>query len=217
MLKRIKDCKKNIKRGWRLKKGRREEIILENPEYGRVEIVANCKGGYDQIIYIEPTGGVIVVLVDEIKNKIYLHVEERPAVIKEGAPKIEKGKLDISLSNLGRDSIETVRGFSEGSWIETAVKEIKEETGIKLTENNLEKIGEVNSNTGFVVSNVSVVLGKTDSNNYLKEISGEERKKIKSRGWYKIEEIKKMIREKKIFCAYTLAALNIYFQSRERK
>ena len=67
MLKKIKDCKNNIKRGWKLKSADPDEIILENPNYVRIEVVANCDGGYDQMVRVEPTGAVAIVLIEVVE------------------------------------------------------------------------------------------------------------------------------------------------------
>jgi len=217
MIKKIKDCGKKIKRGWKLKSADPNEIILENPKYGRIEVVANCFGGYDQIIQVEPSGSAIIVLADESKNKIYLHTEHRPAVIKNNAPKIKKGNLYIPFDYLGGDSIETVRGYSEGDWLKTAVREIKQETGYNVTKKDLKKLGYIIKDTLTTAFNLTVVLAKHDSRDKFRKLSKEESRKIKNRKWYPLEEVKEMIRKNKIVCALTLAALNLYFQKINKK
>ncbi len=215
---------KHIKRGWNLKTDVKEgdltEVILENPKFQRIELVANIgeKGfSHDQILSIEPTGSVIIILLDEKKNKIYLHTEYRPAIIKKGTPKIKRGNLKVSFLNLGRKSIETVRGFSEGGWRKTAKKEIEEETGYKVTDRDLKRLGEINADTAFTVSNITVVLAKVNSKSKHKNLSKEEKEKILNWEWYKIKDVQNMIRKKEIFCALTLAALNFTFQELNSK
>jgi len=215
MFKKIKDCKESIKRGWSLKKESGEELILENPDFGRVEIVANTEGNYDQLAYIQPTGSVVVVLVDEKREKIYFHIENRPAVPKKNGPEIKKGNLYIPFDYLGRDSIEIIRGFSEGDWQDTAITEINEEAGLKISKNNLEKLGVINANTAFFCFNVVVVLALGDSMVDFGLQSEEDKIKIKNRKWYTKKEVKEMIAQGKIFCGVTLAALNLYFQRSE--
>jgi len=214
MLKKIKECEKNIRRGWKIRNADPDEIILEDPKYGRIEIVANCEGGHDQICQISPTGAAIVLLVDELEDKIYLHTEERPAVMKENGPQIKENDLYIPFDYLGRDSIETIRGYSEGSWKDTAKKEIKDEAGYDVVENDLEELGHINKDTTTVASYITVVLARHNSREEFKELNEEEKQKIKNRKWYKTEEVKEMIRKNQIFCALTLAALNVYFQKR---
>jgi hypothetical protein len=213
MLKKIKDCKKEIKRGWKLKSADPDEIILENPKYGRLEVVANCDGGYDQIVQIEPTGAVIIVLVDEPRKKIYLHNEYRPAVPKNDAPKIKKDNLYIPFDYLGGDSIELVRGYSEGNWPKTAITEIKEETGYSVTKKDLKELGYIIKDTSTSAFKLTIALARHDSNENFQELSEEEGKKIKNRKWYNIKKVKEMINKNKIVCALTLAALNLYFQT----
>ncbi|MDP3093779.1 MAG: hypothetical protein Q8N16_03375 [bacterium] len=215
MFKKIKDCKESIKMGWSVKKENGEELILENPDFGRVEIVANTIGNYDQLAYIQPTGSVVVVLIDEKREKIYLHTEERPAAPKENCPEIKKGNLYIPFDHLGRGSIETIRGFSEGTWQNTAITEIKDEAGLEIRENDLEQLGIINANTAFFCFNVVAVLAKGDSKIKFSPQSEGDKKKIKNRKWYTKKEVKEIIAQGKIFCGVTLATLNLYFQKSE--
>jgi len=206
-------CKIIKNRGWILRKDARH-LILENPKYGSVQVVANCNKNkfFDQIIYIEPPGAAAVVLVDKQKGKIYLHTEWRPAVVKNKNYLFKKGKLKINFKHLGRKSVEVPRGFSEGTSLSTIIKEVREETGFNIRKDKFKRIGEINSNTAFVVSNISVYVVKLRGIENLPSIGREEAEKIKKRGWYSINIVKKMIKKGEIFCAITLAALNLVFQ-----
>lgn len=213
MLKKIRDCDKIIKRGWKLTNPNPDEIVLENPNYIRIEVVANCDGGYDQIVRVEPSGAVAVVLADRKKDKIYLHTEKRQAVLKESGLKIKKGELFVPFDHLGEDSIEIVRGFGEGDWKDTAMAELKEEAGYDVPKNNLKRLGRIVADTGTDAHNTAVVLADFDSQKPPHKLTKEETKKISKGKWYSIKEVKELIKENKIFCARTLAALNIYFQN----
>jgi len=215
MLKKIKDCKKEIKKGWKLIEAEPDEIILEDSNIARIEVVANCEGGYDQLVEVIPTDSIIAVLVDERADKIYLHTEKRPAVPRKDCPRIEKGNLYVPFDYLGRDSIETVRGYSEGDWKETTIKEVEEEAGYIVTENDLEKLGEINRGTATNAFYLTVVLVRCNSREEFKDLSKEESKKIINRKWYTVEEVREMIRKNEIFCSLTLAALSLYFHNRK--
>jgi len=209
MFKKIKYFPK-LKKGW--KKGR-GDIIYENPQYGRIQAVVNSTKikHYDTIIWIEPTGSGIVVMFNE-KKRIYLHQEKRPAVARKKT-NIRPGKLSVDLSNLGMNSLEVPRGFydkKDKNSKTCIIREIEEETGIKIIEKNLKKIGEINPNTSYFTSNISVYIARV-SNSIKKDLDKEEKEKISNGQWYSVLEIKRMIREKKIFCAMTLSALNIAF------
>ena len=215
ILKKIRNLKSNIKKGWYAiidgKKIQAQEMILENPNFCRFEIVANIRDEHDQPIIIEPSGSVAVILIDE-KNRIYLHSEYRPAIQGEENFKIKKGNLNLNnFDKLGMDSMEIIRGYGEGDWKSTAIKEVVEEAGFIINKKNLQYLGKINSNTSKSVSSTTVILAKKDSKTRFKKITKEEKRKIKKGKWYKIEDIYKMIRKNKIICANSLAALSIYF------
>jgi 8-oxo-dGTP pyrophosphatase MutT (NUDIX family) len=221
ILKKIRNLKSNIKKGWYAiiddKKIQAQEMILENPNFCRFEIVANIRDKNDQSIIIEPSGSVAVILIDE-KNRIYLHSEYRPAIQREKNFKIKKGNLNLdNFEKLGRNSIEIIRGYGEGNWETTAIQEVEEEAGFTIKRKDLEYLAEINWNTAKNISNTTVVLAKKDSKIKIKKISEYERRKIKKGKWYKIDDVCKMIQKNKIICANTLAALNIYFQKYNNK
>jgi hypothetical protein len=215
VLKRIKNFKGDIKKSWYAVingvKIKAQEMILENPDFCRVEIVANIRDEHDQPIIIEPSGSVAVILVDE-KNRIYLQSEYRPAILRQDDFKIKKGNLNINnFDKLGRDSVEIIRGYGEGDWKSTAIKEVAEEAGFIINKKNLQYLGKINPNTSKSVSNATVILARKDSKTKKKEISKEEKRKIGKGNWYDVKDVCEMIRKNKIICAHTLAALNIYF------
>ena len=81
----------------------------------------------------------------------------------------------------------------------------------RLLKKDIRKIGEINSNTSYFISNLTVYIAKVRDKATFKKLSDEESNKISNGRWYSIKEVKGMIRKNKIFCALTLAALSMAF------
>jgi len=211
----IRKIKKGEYTEWVRGKSRHDSLVCENPKFARVEalMVSELKVWHDEIMFIESPVNVIVVPVYKSKE-IYLHEEYRPKVMK---PRIEikPRQLDkLKLSSLGDWSLEVPRGVSEikdkSSW-ETAKRELKEETGLESIK-EFKPIGKIDTNTAYVVARTPVFIAVCDDKKINeKVIKKEEKEKIKDGNFYTIGGIKNMIKNKRIFCGVTLAALNLVF------
>jgi len=140
MLKETKNFPK-LKKGWKKGKG---DVIYEDPLYGRIQAVIHCKddglANYDSIIFVEPTGSGIIILVDKNISEIYLHVEKRPVVMGDNKFDIKAGNLNVKLSKLGKDSIEVPRGFidkHDKNSLSGAVRKAEKETGFKIIKKDI--------------------------------------------------------------------------------
>jgi ADP-ribose pyrophosphatase YjhB (NUDIX family) len=166
-------------------------------------------------MFIEPSLNVIVVPVYESKE-IYLHEEYRPKVMKPDTSIRPYDFDSLKLKSLGMWSLEVPRGafnLKDEDSKNAAIREVKEETTIKdLKRKDFLLVGNINPNTAYVVSNIPVYIAKCKSKKINPRLEPEEKEKIKAGKWYCIKEVKTMIREKKIFCAVTLAALNLILQ-----
>lgn len=219
-LKQIKNFPKK-KRKWKRKS---DEIIYENPKFARIQaVIVVCeknKSCYDTIVFIEPSVNAIIVAVDE-EEKIYLHFQKRPSVMKDTHHIILPNNLNIDIKKLGRPSREVPRGGFDKDRDEdprdAAKYELEEETGIVKDKKDFEGIGKINFNTAYVVSNIPVYMVKVNKGRDTKKPAREPSEKIWGGSWFSKKEIEKMIKNKEIFCAVTLAALNLAFQHLENK
>lgn len=210
----VKRERSQFKPAWQRGRG---DKIYENPKFGRIQAVVITKEDgtplYDQIIWIEPVGAVTVPI--NLKGEIGLQEVERPVILKEDVePYNRPGQLDVNFADLGRKILETPRGFPVKSEkpIETALRESSEELQKVVIE--LKKIGEINPNTAFFVNSIPVYLARINSDLPAK-IPPDLNERILKVSWYSLAEIKRMIREGKIICGFTLAALALAIQHLE--
>jgi len=82
----------------------------------------------------------------------------------------------------------------------------------KPSRKDLKLIGRINPNTAYYVSTYPVYMAKINTKERIVKRKKEKGEKIKKGKWYSIRVVKKMIKKNKIFCAATLAALNLAFQ-----
>jgi len=177
---------------------------LENPKYGRIQVMAVCdpatgKMRYEAPIYTESLGEIDVVANN--KGEIAFVVQNRPAIIVTDVlnekwtfspPKIHS----LSVGN-GMTMVEFPRGFSKG-----IMHEGEEETGFKIV--GIERIGNVNSNTAVFGTSPIVAVGKAyEIESDLPPDPGE---KILNVLWAKPEEIKEL----DILCGFTSASLWLF-------
>ncbi len=135
-----------------------ERNALENPKFGRVQVMAVCdpvtgEVKYEAPIYVESRGEVNVVVNDE--GKIAFVIQNRHAVIPvEYLNKTWWGSLpEIAEIKQGMTVVELPRGFADG-----VMQEAEEETGFKV--NSVAQIGNVNSNTAVFGTSPIVAVGK---------------------------------------------------------
>lgn len=217
----IRKIRCSDKTEWKRGKDKKDFLVCENPKFAKVAaiMVSKLKTWHDEIMFIEPSLNVIVVPVYQSKE-IYLHKEYRPKVMKPGT-EIKPYDFDsLKLKSLGMWSFEVPRGgfdLKDKDPKNAAIREVEEETTIKLKSEDLLEIGKINPNTAYVVSNIPVYIAQCKDNQVTKRLSKEEKEKIKTGYWYTIGKIKNMIKDKKIFCAVTLAALNLVLQELELK
>jgi len=196
---------------WKKGKG---DIIYENPKYGRIQAVWHCdeKGNpkYDSILIVGPLGTIGVPINQD--NEIGLLSIYKEVFKKRKKQYIKPGNLNINLSDLGRESIEVPRGYPEKGETpsQTVKRETEEELQVRVIKTK--RIGEANSATTFFANGLPVFLVKVDSNKKPVKRPPDSDERITKINWYTVKEVKKMIKEKKIFCGLTLAALNLLFQ-----
>lgn len=204
-------CFPEKKKAWKKGKG---DVVYENPKYGKIQAVWSCdeknNPRYDRILIIEPVGAIGVPINQD--NKIGLLSIYREVLKKGKKPSVEPGNLNTNLSDLGRTSIEVPRGYPEKgeTYSQTVKRETEEELQAKVIK--IKRIGETNPGTAFFPYSLPVFLVRVNSNKEPGNHFPDSDEKIIKVNWYTIKEIKKMIKRKKIFCGFTLAALNFLFQ-----
>lgn len=177
---------------------------VENPKYGRIQVMAVCdpvtgKMRYEAPIYTESFGEIDVVANNE--GEIAFVMQNRPAIIvtdvlnqkwKNSPPKVH----ELSVRN-GMTMIEFPRGFSKG-----IMHEGEEETGFKIV--GIDRIGNVNSNTAVFGTSPAVAVGKAYK--VESDLPPDPGEKILNVLWAKPEEI----REMDILCGFTSASLWLF-------
>lgn len=191
----------------------RDGSIAEGP-YGKITHAAwtDAEGKYvsDQLIRSE-RGGTVCLLIDNA-GRYGLIAAWRP--VAKDIEEYRAGWPEVSLSDLGRVSVEAVRGFYEpgdSDAVDTAVREAAEEVGLKK-----ESIAKTVP-LAYVVDNTSVsshftgvvafMVGDDGFDQVTPHIS---ENIIKGIIWYTPAEVDGMIRSGEIFCSYTLSAIFLY-------
>jgi len=176
-----------------------ERNALENPKFGRIQVMAVCdpvtgEMKYEAPIYVESRGEVNVVVNDD--GKIAFVVQNRHAVIPvEYLNKTWRGSLpEIPEIKQGVTVVELPRGFADG-----VMQEAEEETGFKV--NPVAQIGNVNSNTAVFGTSPIVAVGKATK--IPSDIPPDPGEKILNVLWLTPEET----RELDTICGFTDAIL----------
>lgn len=120
--------------------------------------------------------GCIIINED---NEILLVKQYRPAIMKETL-EIPAGCMDTPGENP----------------VDTAVRELKEETKLVVSKDQLKKVVKYNSNVGFCKSMMALFYGKIGKPVYTKEYVYEE--DVTNVIWLPLKEFEKMIKEEKI-------------------
>ena len=222
-IRKIEDSDKGSdKLQWKRGSSEADFLVCENPKISRVVAIMVSELGeehHDEIMFIEPSLNAIVVPVYK-RKQIYLHEEYRYKVMREGVV-IKQHEFDhVEIESLGRWSLEIPRGGFDSEQdrdpIDAAIREVEEESGLELKRKDIEEVGAINPNTAYTVSTIPVFMAKCGSQDISKELSPKEKEKIRNRKWYTIDEVKNMINENEIFCAVTLAALNLVLMKLEK-
>ena len=168
---------------------------MENPKFGRLSHVVVCKDDgtpiYDQYM-IEEQPGSIIVPYDEKDGivRVGLVTQERPIPEREYA--------------------ELPRGFGreDETALQTAYRELLEETGLKVSGEDIRLLGRINVNSSFYKTDIPIVAIKFYS---LDEMGNPEGDKFAERlvkaSPYNYNQIKDLIAIEKLECAMTQSAL----------
>lgn len=113
--------------------------------------------------------------------------------------------INIFRHALRRKSFEIPRGFSEGdSDIETALREVKEETGYSPT--RIQLIGSMNPDSGLTSNSVAIYYAELDTCTRVAILDNEG---TEEQTFYSKDEIMDLIMEGKITDSFTLAAITL--------
>lgn len=192
------------KSGWNKGEG---DVVLVNPALGKVVHVAVCndegKPLYDQFLHAEPVGAVTVPM--NSKGEIGIITAVRPTA-KPGTYSYQEFENDFS--NLGCESIEVPRGFPMKDEIgtETAMREGGEELGSPIKSVSL--LGEITPNTTFHPHRIPVYLAQVDEN-FTGPMPGDVNEKILKVTWVTKAKLLTMVRDDKIYCGMTMAAITL--------
>lgn len=112
---------------------------------------------------------------------------------------------------INSECIEIPRGYGEENEtsLQAAIREAREETGFDILFENIQKIGEVNPNSGILASTVDLYFAKVNVDNIQQEIQIDE--EIDSLIFLTKEELKNKIINGEIKDSFSLASLAIYF------
>lgn len=129
-----------FKPGWEVK----SYGCMENPEFGRLTHVVVCKNDgtpiYDQYM-IEEQKGTIIIPYDDKEGiiRVGLVTQERPIP--------------------GGEYFELPRGFGKEkeTALETAYRELLEETGLRVLSEGIRYLGRININTSFYKTDISII------------------------------------------------------------
>jgi len=172
---------------------------LENPKFGRIQVMAVCDPAtgeieYETPIYVESRGEINVTVNDD--GKIAFVVRNRHAVIPtKYLNKIWWGSLpEIAEIKQGVTVVELPRGLTKG-----VMQEAEEEMGFKV--DLVVQIGNVNSNTAIFGTSPIVTVGKATK--IPSDIPPDPKEKILSVLWLTPEET----REMDTICGFTNAVL----------
>ncbi len=195
----LRKIKKETKQ-WKLKL---DENVLENPRFGRIEVVMvtdqkSREEIYEAPIYTESRGEVNVVVND--KGEIAFVVQDRHAVIP--LEYLNKNWTNTPLKILevphGVRMTELPRGFSTG-----VMQEAEEETRFKVEP--IAQIGNINVNSAIFGTSPIVRVGRATK--IPAEIPQDPKEKILKVLWLGPEEITEKIAKKEIFDGFTLGGL----------
>jgi len=168
---------------------------LENPKFGRLSHIVVCKDDgtpiYDQYM-IEEQPGSIVVPYDNNNEVI------RVGLVKQERPIPE------------REYTELPRGFGreDENALETAYRELLEETGLKASKDGVKVLGRINFNTTFYKTDVPVISIAFDN---LDDMGNPEGDKFAERfikvAPHNFDQVKDLMAKEEIECGITQAAL----------
>jgi 8-oxo-dGTP pyrophosphatase MutT (NUDIX family) len=196
----------NLKAGW--SRGD-NSIVFSNPKFGTIIHVAVCdhsgKPLYDQPIWSEPVGAVIVPVDEE--GKIAFIENYRVTLPADGTCGLHPPST-VDLEQRGRFSLELPRGFSEPneSSEETAKRETKEETGCNVID--ITCLGTTNANTTFFLNNTPIWLANVTTSQQV--INTDNQEQIKSVCFLELKEAMSRVRSGEIICGMTKSALLHY-------
>lgn len=113
--------------------------------------------------------------------------------------------INIFRHSLRRRSLEIPRGFSEGdSDIETALREVREETGYNIM--GIQYIGSMNPDSGLTSNSVAIYYAELDKDNRIDILDNEG---TEEQRFYSKDEINTLIMEGRITDSFTLAAVTL--------
>jgi 8-oxo-dGTP pyrophosphatase MutT (NUDIX family) len=185
-------------------------LVLSNPKFGQIfhAVVRDETGKalYDQPVWAEPIGAIIIPITSE--DKIAFVNNYRPASPPEGT----YGTYPPSTQDLqmrGRFSLELPRGFAEPgeSSMDTAIRETQEETGYEVIEAVC--LGKSNSNTTFFLNDMPVWLVKVTRSSSLTN-TPDKHENIQGMRFLKLAEALELLKMGKISCGITKSALLHY-------
>jgi len=192
-------------------------VVLDNPKLGRVVHVAVCKGDgtklWDQPLHIEPVGAVTV----PVNSRGELGVVDvwRPTIVSPEAYRYP----DLDLSQLGVMSTEFPRGFPKKgeTGAQTAMREAQEELGSPIRK--AAQIGEMTANTTFYPQRIPVYAACLDEARAA-DVAAKRvlpppdvNEKILNVQWVPYQELFQLMRDRKLHCGMTQAALCLYLAS----
>ena len=177
---------------------------------GEIEQVVVCQPDgtplWDQPAWTEAIGAVTVVV--NKKGEIGLIKNFRPIPLEAGVKATYPERA--AFGQHGRVFWEVPRGFpvKAESPEQAAVRKTAEKIGLPVL--NVEKIGEFNANNAFFVHNIPVFVAEVDED-WQGKVPGDINEKIFQVKFYRPEEVKRMIKDGRIQCALSLAALQLFF------
>jgi len=168
---------------------------MENPKFGSLSHIVVCKDDgtpiYDQYM-IEEQPGSIVVPYDKKDGitRVGLVTQERPV------PKREYAELP--------------RGFGreDETALQTAYRELLEETGLRVSKEGVRLLGRININSSFYKTDVPIIAIGFENLDEMGNPEGDKfAEKLIKAAPYDHDQIKDLIASEKLECAMTQAAL----------
>ena len=162
-----------------------KNIVIAQNEY--VDICQNPNGG--QIFVKEKYKGIVVLPVDYTGNILLLR--HKRYVEKEPMLEIPRGIMN-----------------SGETYIQGGIRELYEETNIKVSEEDVTELGRVHADSGLLNEDTVVVLAKTREFNDLK--CNDANEKIVGHAVVTIMELADLIHKNEITDGFTLAAFSMF-------
>ncbi|MDN5853921.1 MAG: NUDIX hydrolase [Actinomycetia bacterium] len=194
------------------------DVLVDNGAYGQIlhaAVLDDADGLlYDLPVQWDKGGGGVAIPVKETGEICFIQIF-RPVAAEPHLVGTEKPPPN--LSQLGVVSLELPRGFAEDGegWATTALREANEELRLRVSDET--EIGWVNPNTSTTVHSAGVVVlraGPAANRTVAADAQGAEAERILSVHAMSEAEVWRAIRDGRIFCGFTLAALMLYFATR---